>query len=169
MPRYYADFHLLDSMKRKFLRGIYSESRSTIHQRLKDNKLIDFSSRKFLSIETLYRHKIKYAFTISPHGMGLDCHRTWEDLILGCIVVVKTSSLDPLYQGLPVVIVDDWDEINEENTRKWLHMFDHLNQTDVRHRLTNDYWWAQIEAAVASHDLSRHQLSHPSVNKKQNM
>ena len=35
----------------------------------------------------------------------------------GCVVIVKTSPLDILYQDLPVVIVQDWKEITEE----WLH------------------------------------------------
>jgi hypothetical protein len=52
-------------------------------------------------------------FVISPHGNGLDCHRTWEALCLKCYPVVLSSSLDPLYEGLPVVIVNSWDEVTE--------------------------------------------------------
>lgn len=33
--------------------------------------------------------------------------------------IVKCSSLDPMYEGLPVVIVNDWEEINAENLRTW--------------------------------------------------
>jgi hypothetical protein len=56
----------------------------------------------------------EYAFVISPHGNGLDCHRTWEALVLGCIPIIKTSSIDILFQDLPVLIVSDWSDINEE-------------------------------------------------------
>ena len=52
-------------------------------------------------------------FTLSPRGNGLDCHRTWEALWMGSIPIVKSSSLDSLYAGLPVLIVDDWSLINE--------------------------------------------------------
>ena len=45
---------------------------------------------------------------MSPQGNGLDCHRTWEALILKTIPIVRTSSLDPLYEGLPVVVVHEW-------------------------------------------------------------
>ncbi len=38
--------------------------------------------------------------------------------MLGNIVIVKRSSLDPLYEGLPVVIVDDWREISRENLQR---------------------------------------------------
>ena len=41
----------------------------------------------------------------SPPGHGLDCHRTWEALSLGCIVLVQASPLDGLFAHwqLPVV------------------------------------------------------------------
>lgn len=53
-----------------------------------------------------------YSFVVSPHGNGYDCHRTWESLILGCIVIVKKSGLDELYRDLPVLIVNEWSDIN---------------------------------------------------------
>jgi hypothetical protein len=61
-----------------------------------------------------YQHQTQFAFVISPHGNGLDCHRTWESICLGCIPIVKTSVLDDLYDGLPVLIVQDWSDITME-------------------------------------------------------
>lgn len=55
------------------------------------------------------------AFVISPQGNGLDCHRTWEALCLGCIPILKSSGLDPLFEGLPVWIISSWSEITKEN------------------------------------------------------
>lgn len=55
----------------------------------------------------------KSKFVLSPEGNGLDCHRTWEALCLGAIPIVKTSTLDILYEGLPVIIVNNWDQITE--------------------------------------------------------
>ena len=52
-----------------------------------------------------------YNFGLSPFGNGLDCHRTWEMLLFGMIPVVKSSSLDPLYDDLPVVIVKEWGDL----------------------------------------------------------
>jgi hypothetical protein len=57
-----------------------------------------------------FTNQIKYAFVISPHGNGLDCHRTWEALCLGCIVIVKKSPIDTLYTDLPVLIIDNWSD-----------------------------------------------------------
>jgi hypothetical protein len=53
-------------------------------------------------------------FVASPRGHGLDCHRTWEALLMGAYPIVKTSPLDSIYKDLPVVIVNDWSEVTEE-------------------------------------------------------
>lgn len=55
-----------------------------------------------------------YKFIISPHGNGLDCHRTYESIILGSVPIVRSSTLDGLYEGMPVLIVDDWKDITKE-------------------------------------------------------
>ena len=38
-----------------------------------------------------WENMVKYTFTASPLGNGLDCHRTWEILALGGIPIVRTS------------------------------------------------------------------------------
>ncbi|HSX25586.1 MAG TPA: hypothetical protein VLE89_01095, partial [Chlamydiales bacterium] len=53
-------------------------------------------------------------FVLSPRGNGLDTHRLWEALYAGSYPIVKTSSLDPLYENLPIVIVKDWREVTQE-------------------------------------------------------
>src|SRR3990167_226917 len=53
-------------------------------------------------------------FVISPPGSGLDCHRTWEALYMGCYPIVLRSTLCPLYEELPVVVVDSWEEVTED-------------------------------------------------------
>lgn len=52
-------------------------------------------------------------FVLSPRGNGLDCHRTWEALLMGAIPILHTSSLDPLFSGLPVLLVEDWKVVTE--------------------------------------------------------
>ena len=56
---------------------------------------------------------LPYKFWISPRGNGLDCHRTWEALYLGAIPVVRSSFMDRLYDGLPVLIVKEWSEVTK--------------------------------------------------------
>ena len=92
--------------------------------------------------KAIWRKYSNHKFVISAFGNGLDCHRTWECLFLGCIVIVKKSSLDYLYKDLPVVILDDWDEcLDSKNLEKWEKEYSHL--TDFNHLdkfFTYDYW-----------------------------
>ena len=60
----------------------------------------------------------QYKYIISPHGNGLDCHRTYEAMCLGCIPVVRSSSLDLLYKDMPIIILDKWDDFNIEELNK---------------------------------------------------
>ena len=56
----------------------------------------------------------QFMFVLSPEGVGMDCHRTWEALALGCIPVVKRNAVATLLDGLPAVVVEDWRDINRE-------------------------------------------------------
>lgn len=53
----------------------------------------------------------QYPLALSAVGNGMDCHRTWELLYLGSIVVALHSPLDPLYDDLPVLLLDDWRQL----------------------------------------------------------
>ena len=78
----------------------------------------------------LWKEYANHAFVISTHGNGLDCHRTWEILLLGSIVITKTSSIDELFVNLPVVIVKDWSELRDPaNLKIWYDRFTLTNHT----------------------------------------
>jgi hypothetical protein len=78
-----------------------------------NRELTYYEPNKVLRLES-WKNMIKYKYVISPLGNGLDCHRTWEAIILGCIPIVKKSGLDPMYDGLPVLIVNDWKDITQD-------------------------------------------------------
>jgi hypothetical protein len=147
--RIYTDFQLNDTAYAEFQRYIeFGEDRRQIFEKIKKTGLVDYSLN-FQKRYDLWRNKSQYAFSVSPHGNGLDCHRTWEDLILGCIVIVKSSPLDNLYQNLPVVIVNDWDEINEENLDKWLSINkDKFQSAAYKEIISNNYWIEKINSLL---------------------
>lgn len=101
----YANFQFL--MTTKF----GSDRVDAINQVPKD--LVYYEPTKIKRLNT-WVSQSKYAFVISPHGNGLDCHRTWEALGLGCIPIVKTSPLDPLFEDLPVLIVKSWSDVTQD-------------------------------------------------------
>jgi len=65
-----------------------------------------------------YNEISKFKFVLSPPGAGVDCHRTWELLYLGCIPIVEHSSISELYEDLPILVVDNWDDISKELLEK---------------------------------------------------
>ena len=109
--------------------------------------LIDYEPTR-VDRDTTWKNQSKYAFVISPHGNGLDCHRTWEALCLGCIPIVRTSPLDALYDELPVYIVQDWSDVTEENLRRILNEFSQ-RKFDLN-RLTLKYWMDKINSKKIS-------------------
>jgi len=83
-------------------------------------------------------------FVLSPLGAGFDCHRTWEALLLGCIPIVKAAKMNDLFEGLPVVAVNHWQEINPtflENTAQEI-----VRKTFNLEKLSMRYWQSQIKS-----------------------
>lgn len=78
-----------------------------------NKELVYYEDNKVSRLITWNKQK-DFAFVICPHGGGLDCHRNWEALCLGCIPIVKTSPINYLYNDLPVLIVKEWNEISQE-------------------------------------------------------
>jgi len=88
------------------------KTRSPIYTFFKKKGFCSWSSKKKY---VAYLNDLALSkFVLCPHGNGLDCHRTWETLYMGSFPLVKCSTLDALYDGLPVLIVDDWKDVTME-------------------------------------------------------
>lgn len=125
----YSNWHLTPwDVRKEALREIPSE-------------ITSYQSERMPRIET-WKEQAEYAFVISPHGNGLDCHRTWEALALGCIVIDKTSSLDPLYDDLPVLIVKAWQDLSFDLLRSTVEAF--KDRTFKMEKLRSKYFWDLI-------------------------
>jgi len=116
--------------------SLASEERCQAVNELRNYDHVDFLSNP-IPQASIWQRYAKYPFAVSTRGNGLDCHRTWELLYLGSIVIIKTSSLDSLFEGLPVVIVKNWNEVaDKRNLSKWLQQYGRLtNQKNVWNRL----------------------------------
>ena len=60
-------------------------------------------------IDNIYNHK----FMICPEGNGIDTHRTWECLYMGCIPIEKRNINNQFHTDLPICFVDSWKELTE--------------------------------------------------------
>ena len=59
-----------------------------------------------------------HRFVISPVGSGLDSHATWEALLAGTVPILPHSPLDPMFEDLPVWLVNNWEEVTDESVAK---------------------------------------------------
>jgi hypothetical protein len=131
----YANFQFLMNTR-------YAGDRNEAIQQIPKN-LVFYEPRKTTRMNC-WKNMIQCKYVISPHGNGLDCHRTWEALILGCIPIVKTSPLDPMFAGLPVLIVQKWSDI----TQTFLDNF--KPEYSQIHKLELSYWKILFNKNVVS-------------------
>lgn len=85
-----------------------------------------------------WKRSCQYAFVLSPYGQGMDCHRTWEALILGCIPIIQAKELKTLYSDLPVLNVSKWSDVTQDLLDKTIEDF--KEKTFDYSKLTLDYW-----------------------------
>jgi hypothetical protein len=82
-----------------------------------------------LSPVEFYRQLSKSQYSLSPQGTGIDCHRIYESIFLDCVPILKTSPLNDLYEKLPALIVEDWNELTEDFLKeKYEILFSSLKQ-----------------------------------------
>jgi len=132
----------------------YSNFHFLIHKEFGNQRqvVIDTVPKELVYYEPTFQPRLnswttqsEYSFVLSPMGHGMDCHRTWEALILGCIPVVKKSQLDSLYEKLPVLIVDEWSDITETLLKETLVKFKDMSFD--YNRITAEYWVNKINSA----------------------
>lgn len=55
-----------------------------------------------------------YKYCLAPPGVGPDTFRTWESLLVGTVPIVFRTCVDELYEDLPILVIDSFEQINEE-------------------------------------------------------
>lgn len=123
-----------------FSTGTCPTERNLVYSLFSNKKFCTVSSQKPLQsyLEELAQHK----FALSPRGNGLDCHRTWEALLMGCYPIVRSSTLDQLFEDLPVLIVGEWQEVTEEFlNNKYIEMSLKVYNLE---KIYAQYWLDQI-------------------------
>jgi len=80
----------------------------------------------------------QYQFVVSPPGNGMDCHRTWEALYMGCFPIVLKHSMYDEYKELPIIQVNDYSEITYDL------LYSYLNKKYSYEKLNMSYWKTKI-------------------------
>jgi hypothetical protein len=92
--------------------------------------------------EYLYRMS-RTKFILSPRGNGLDCHRHWEAFIFKSIPIIMSSELDELLNGLPVLIIKDWNQVTEEYLNE---QYEHITKNSTLYCYDKAYfpYWKKL-------------------------
>jgi len=124
----------------KMYRHRHKQDRFRANDALQNADYNDVQPVPLSRLET-WKKMAEYKFIISPHGTGLDCYRTYEAVALGCMPVVKSSTLDILHKNFPVIILPSWNEISLafllDNAERLKHK--------SRERLDLKYWAEKIK------------------------
>ena len=115
----------------------YPQERKNLVQRLQNNGI---DVEWFPSINGqyfpryLFNLKV-YKYCFCPRGNGVDTHRIWEAIYMGCIPVVKRHiSHNFVNCDLPILFVDEWEDFNYQET------YGNFNSK----LLTMEYWKDKI-------------------------
>lgn len=102
--------------------------------------------RQFL--RRLRAHK----FALCPRGNGVDTHRFWEALYMGCIPIVRRELAMREFEDLPVCWVNDWAEVTEPFL---VAEFERIKAaTWNMEKLTMRYWKKRITDKLAELDAA---------------
>jgi len=112
-------------------------------------RALDIIPHELLEINTdfiprtyTWKNMSQYCFVLSPTGIGLDCHRTWEALVLGCIPIVCVKEFKKLFEDLPVLLVNEWSDITKELLEHTINNY--KNRIFNKNKLTLEYWTNQF-------------------------
>jgi len=130
IPKIYANFH------HNFTDERHGGSRRALLNIIPSD--IIFYEPKKLSRSESYKQTGKFSFVLSPFGHGFDCIRTFEALCLGCIVIMKKSFLDIIYEDLPILLVDEWTDVTQKLLEDTLVEFS--KKEFNYNKLKMDYW-----------------------------
>lgn len=88
----------------------------------------------------------KYMFVASPPGNGLDCHRTWEALYLNVVpIVLRSCAMESFSKaGIPLLIIDDWDELCSLSELDLQNTYDGMKKKFNSPVLWMPYWKKKI-------------------------
>jgi len=92
-----------------------------------------------------YTNLSKYLFVASPRGNGIDCHRTWETLLMGSIPIVDKNFIFDGYKNLPIIQVDDWEDLFKTDIlQEYENQYYKGNLFNNMEEITMDFWIKKI-------------------------
>lgn len=130
--RLYCNFSLYTNMNRSNVLNTLSSKQLAFTDAVKP-----FSSY----CETLKQ----FLFIASPRGNGIDCHRTWEALYMGCIPIVERHFMYDSYKNLPIIQINDWESLTIDSLRCYIDEYRSGKLFSNIEELSIDFYFKQIK------------------------
>ncbi len=139
-PRCVTNFQLAMNMPR---REVF---RIPAYEALKDKPFVEFLPA--MPRSQFWQSIGDAAFVISPPGNGVDCHRTWEALCISRIPIVQRTGIESLFDNLPVLVVDSYEDVTQDLLDTFLHVAKQRWHEYQWSKLTLRWWTNQIRNSV---------------------
>ena len=135
--------HQMEYLDDKF-KKIKLTTRKQVYEILKEKQYITFLPKQ--DCVDFWKSCDETMFVISPFGNGPDCHRTWEALCLGRVPIIQKFPMNSMFENLPVVIVNDWNEVTEDFLKKQYNMILENYKKGIYsfEKLKLSYWQSKI-------------------------
>jgi hypothetical protein len=115
----------------------------------------DFSATGRVSYLTMLG---SHDFVVCPRGNGLDTHRLWETIYMGGIpVVLRHPVIAAVTRDLPILMIEDWSQILDEDLRRSEWQRIRTATWDYR-RASLSYWAGRMSAWAEGSKAGSHEV-----------
>lgn len=138
-----------DKVYMNFTLHNWSDWRKELYNLHKDKPWVAVSmGRK--DFRSYMQEMAEYKFAFSPVGDMHDCYRHWEAIMVGVIpIMIAGAPIAPLFDDLPVLLVNSWDEITPELLEQKYKEI--MAKSYNLEKLYLKYWVDQINAVKKAH------------------
>lgn len=132
------------TLKYHFANGVWTNPhRVGIYESFDRNGLKYYKPEQRLPYKEYCETSAKYRFHVVPIGHGLENHRTWELLYMGCTPIVVKNRMYKFYD-LPILQVDSWDQLTNEFLQEYIdkdipHKTEQAEITYWRNRINDEF------------------------------
>ena len=129
------------------IKDLYVNFQLNTMERLMLWRGLDWANRENVVSHEEYVERIKkFLFVLCPEGNGLDCYRTLEVLYCGSIPVMLRNKWNDLYNSLPVIFVDNWNQLSPQYL---LSEYEKIKHRTLNYITDLDYWRDRVNASVS--------------------
>ncbi len=111
-------------------------------------KSCSFIQRQQLEPQDYWKQLVKNVFLLAPYGQGVQAPKLAEAWLVGTVPIVTTTPcfVDLKKIGLPLIIINQWDDITKINLLEWEEQIQSIDWNSVREKLTNKHFSAMVRA-----------------------